>query len=830
MPTPALIPLAGDPDRPTPAVGAPNGSARRSRWEVALVVAAMATVIWFYHWTVALNGGFNDWGELDYYRLLVRGWMKGHLYIDIAPKPELLALADPYDPAQNQPYKMGDVSLYRGRYYIYFGVAPALTLLAPYALLTGREMTMGAGAFVFATLAFLAASGLALAVRRRYFPGSAVWTAPLGVLALGFGTHLLALAQRPMFWELPIAAGIAFTLLAVWATYAAMHGRRPILAMSGAGLALGLAVASRPPCLVAAPLLLAPIWLAWRERHAAGGVAPRSPRLWWQMAVAAALPLGACGLALMAHNYARFDNPLEWGQTYQLTGAYEAKLTHFSLRFLPHNFAVYFFQLPEWTAEFPFVLTKGIEVHDIPDYFGTEEVAGLAVMFPFFSLLLALPLAWWRRPAGEARQLAAIVGGMAGYTVPVMVLMLCWFSTCTRYQTDFAVGLAWLAVIGMLGLERWARLTAPLARRGGRTGIRVLCGAAMLLCVGTVPVGVLASFDYHGRWLKIAAPMKWSEIYENANRGLAELGHTLGCTTGPRVLKVRFQPRPMGTVETFWRAQDPRADERIVIEHIGDPLIRFGYARGSAAIIWGRPLRWETGHTHTVSVQLPSLYPPAGGNWWSSGRVRDEFRERRSAAVWFSGGRALDTAVKTLPAGITPGGAVGADFSGEVRKITTRLYRADEVNFGLADHWAPRGGILRLRVIFHDVLPEEGEPLFAAGAHYRSSIVFVQPAPGGLKFVFENYTLPRIESAVFQPHPDGHVVELEMASFNPDAYGVEAEGDVVIRLDGREMMRTCQVGYPFPWGHERIGSNPFGTTCALEFRGWILDGVWVRQK
>lgn len=830
MPESASTPTTCDPNRLSPVVGASFLSARRSRLEIALVIVAMAVVIGFYHWTVALNGGFNDWGDLDYYQHLVRGWRKGHLHIDIAPKPELLALPDPYDPAQNAIHKMGDVSLYRGKYYIYFGVTPALTLLAPYAILTGREMRMGTGAFVFVTLAFLAASGLWLAVRRRYFPGSSAWTAPLGVLALGFGTHLLALAQRPMFWELAIAAGIAFTLLAVSAVYWAIHGRRPVLAMAGAGLALGLAVGSRPPCLVAAPLLLAPIWLAWRERNAQGDGTPRSPHRWWQMAVAAAVPLGACGLALMAHNYARFENPFEWGQTYQLTGAYEAKLTHFSLRFLPHNFAVYFFQLPVWSAEFPFMLSRGIEVHDIPGYFGTEEVAGLLVTFPFLALILALPLAGWRRAPGEARRLWAIVGGVAGYVVPVMTLMLCWFSTCTRYQTDFAVALALLSLIGMLGLERWARLAAPHPTGAIRATRGTLFALVALLCLGTVVVGVLASFDYHGRWARVAAPLKWSEIYETANRAMAEVGHKLGQVPGPQVLKVRFKPQPKGTMETFWSARDPRADERILVEHLDDHLIRFGYRRGAAAIHWGRPLRWESEHTHTVSIQVPSIYPPAGANWWSSGRVRDEFRERRCAAVWFSGGRALGTEVPPLPRTIAPGGAVSRDFSGEVRTTSSRLFQQDEISTGLAEPWAKRGGVLRMRVVFHDALPEEGEPLFAAGAHYRSSIVFVQPAPGGVKFVFENYTLPRIESAVFQPSPDGHVVELEMASFNPDTYGVEATGDVVVRLDGREMMRTRQVGYPFPWGHECIGSNPFGTTCALEFRGWILGARWVRPK
>lgn len=258
---------------------APAPRPGRRLLEAALVVAAMVTVVWFYHWTVAANNGFDDWKELDYFRSLVRGWLKGQLHLDIAPKPELLALPDPYDPNQNEPHKLGDATLYRGRYYLYFGAAPAATLMLPYTVLTEREMPMGAAVFVFASAAFLVASGLYLAIRRRYFPESGVLMAPLGVLALGFGTHLLALAQRPMIWDLPIAGGIAFTLLAMVGCYRVVHGGHPVLLMALAGLSLGLAVGSRPTCLFAAPLLLAPIVYAWREG--------RPGRTWWRKTIAA---------------------------------------------------------------------------------------------------------------------------------------------------------------------------------------------------------------------------------------------------------------------------------------------------------------------------------------------------------------------------------------------------------------------------------------------------------------------------------------------------------------------------------------------------------------
>lgn len=801
------------------------GRARRLL-EVALVAAAMAAVLWFHHWTVAANNGFDDWKELDYFRSLVRGWRQGQLHMDIAPKPELLALPDPYDPTQNAAHKLGDATLYRGRYYLYFGAAPAATLMLPYTLLTGREMPMGAAVFVFVGAAFLTASGLYLAIRRRYFPASGLLMAPLGVLALGFGTHLLALAQRPMIWELPIAGGIAFTLLAIVGCYRAIHGGHPVLWMATAGLALGLAVGSRPTCLFAAPLLLAPIVHAWREG--------RPGRTWWRKTVAAALPLGLCGLAIMAHNYARFENPVEFGQNYQLSGAYEGKLTHFAARFLPHNLYVYFFQPLEWTWDFPFAHAEAVELAMPTDgYMGTEEVAGIAVTFPFVWFALALPLGGLGREPGERRALWITLACLGGYALPVVMLLLSYFSTCARYQADFAVAVGLLALAGMLALERWAQLRS--ARSAAATGPgsrwRLAPGAlvrtsAFLATAVTIVIGTLMSFDYHARSLRQGEPLAWQAMDRATHAVLARTANWLGAIPGPRVLKVRFRREPIGAVQEFWESSDPRIAERIVVEHLGEQLIRFGYSRGDAPLEWGRPLRWKPKHTHTVEVQLPSLYGRHRG--WMSGLMdRSDFRQRTGVAVWFSGGRALGVVMPPLGGEFQPGGRVAAEFSGEVRSIRTRVFRDDEVMTpGPADPHARRGGTLKFSLVLPHRLPSSGEPIFASGVHYESTILCVRPVAGGVVFVYHNYGHNGVESAVVPRGRGPLEVELELPVFRTQAFGEQGRGDVVLRVDGREVLRRVDVAYGFHPGNEQYGRNEFGTNCAAEFRGWMLNVRW----
>ena len=77
------------------------------------------------------------------YNLLVRGFRAGQLNMKIEAPPRLAQLADPYDPAVNAAYveQVNDISYYKGKIYLYFGVTPALVLFWPYASLTGHYLS-----------------------------------------------------------------------------------------------------------------------------------------------------------------------------------------------------------------------------------------------------------------------------------------------------------------------------------------------------------------------------------------------------------------------------------------------------------------------------------------------------------------------------------------------------------------------------------------------------------------------------------------------------------------------------------------------------------------
>ncbi len=473
--------------------------ARRGLWakgapELALAAVAAAGVIWFFHWTVLTSGGFNRPGDEDYYNFLVQGWRQGHLHMSKEPSAEMNALSDPYDPAQNGKARLADASYYKGHYYLYFGAAPAALLMLPYDLATGREMGTTTAIYVYCVTGFLASCALWLALRRRYFRSSAAWVGPLGVLMLGLGTHVLALERRPLVWELPISMGYACSMLAIACIYAGLHSKRPVPALGAAGLFLGLAVAARPTCIFGAVIFLPPLWCMARQ--------PGKRGLALRCGLAAALGFGTCLAAILAHNFARFGNPLEFGQDYQLSGVYESRMHHFSASYVPHNLYLYFYHPGDWSRRFPFVSTAPV-AGGPPGYLGgwSEAICGLAVTFPFIWIALALPLTW--REAAPDWRLRAVVGSVTGFFLAMCLVILAYFVATERYMADFAPSLGLLSLFGWLGLEQWARRAS---------WNRWVAPALASICVATAAAGILVSFDYHGGMLRALSPGAWEAL------------------------------------------------------------------------------------------------------------------------------------------------------------------------------------------------------------------------------------------------------------------------------------------------------------------------------
>ena len=447
--------------KPTTTTGAKLG------WVTATALAAvMVAVGFFYGWTVQTTSAEMrpNGQKSDYYNLLVDGFSDGHLHMKVAVDPQLLALRPEQRPG-SAPYLL-DASLYEGRYYLYFGVTPAVLLFWPFAAVTGHDLPEATGALIFMLLGFGLATAWWLDVRRAYFPRLAGGWTVLAVLAIGLCTAAPSALRRPMFYEVAIGSGYAFSMLALWAATRAWQraGAQPRLVAAGGrggGIGGGLAGQFGSGGFGAFGAGVLRGGLAERARRtgaspgfglARGGQRGRGNRR------------GARRLQLCALRQHRGIRPLP------PTRANPKQM--FRAENLWHNVKLYYLKPPALNGYFPFVAPAD-ESAKPADYIGREHVHGEWLWTLIFGV--ALVSGGWvalRRRGADARvwcgalmlpALAFIVNGIVVGMTGVR---------SNRYMLDFHPALV-LTTLALIALA----LDAAGARPGGAAARVVRCPA-----------------------------------------------------------------------------------------------------------------------------------------------------------------------------------------------------------------------------------------------------------------------------------------------------------------------------------------------------------------
>jgi predicted negative regulator of RcsB-dependent stress response len=438
-------------------------------------------VIGFLAW-IAAPELTNSRAKDSYYNLLVQGFCAGQLNLKREAPAGLTQLADPYDPVANAAYLWNthdpssgllDLSYYKGKLYLYFGVTPALVLFWPYSVLTGHYLSDRTAVVIFYSLGFLVAAGLLRAVWRRYFPEVSIWVATVGILTLGWITGTLEVLS---LWcnvnEVAISCGFAFIMLALAALWCALQEpKRQVLWLLLASLAYGLAIGSRPSLLFGGIILLLPVIQAWRA-----ATESNSRRRVGLLLVAAVGPVMLIGLGLMLYNALRFDSPFEFGWHYQLAAFYRMPaVQQLSPHYLWINFRFYFLEPMRWSGHFPFL--HAVALLPVPSGYWApgddSSYSGILSNYPLVWLALVAPLAWRGRPGAEVSVLRCFVAALFLYFVVCALTLCLYFTPNVRFELDFLPALMLLVVIGIFGLER-TLVGSPVWRRMARWGWSLL--------------------------------------------------------------------------------------------------------------------------------------------------------------------------------------------------------------------------------------------------------------------------------------------------------------------------------------------------------------------
>ncbi len=359
-----------------------------------------------------------------------------HRYLD--------QLQDPYDMRQREGKQFGylwDTAYYKGSYYVYFGVVPAVAVLLPYRVLIGTDLELDYPILGFCVVFVLGLYGIYAWIVKRYFQNisfALYWT---GALLLTASLNLTWCLRRTLVYELAITSGICF---AVWAIYFMLLAessskRRLFLFLSGSFGAL--AIGCRPTMVFASLVLCTVMFCGFRYKELN---VQRRPLFDICLFL---IPYVLVGLALMKYNYERFDDPFEFGITYQLTTENRAAgipLLGFYGRLLSVFSSLFTF--PSVDLNFPFI---HLQVPDLP-YNGvilnSDTVLGFFA-YPIMAFLILIPV-FCRRLNGKSRMLLPFIGSCLAAAAGICITASS-FAVANRYLTDYLYLAAIPAVIAL---------------------------------------------------------------------------------------------------------------------------------------------------------------------------------------------------------------------------------------------------------------------------------------------------------------------------------------------------------------------------------------------
>lgn len=580
--------------------------------------------------------------EQDQYARLADALIHGHPWLDL-PVPDQLAQArNPYSMAlRAQMLSEGvapvfwDHVFWGGRWYVYFGLLPALLFFVPFELLTmlfngGQGYGLPATDAVLLTLFLLSVWCVLLVSRliQRYFPRTSLGMALMLFFGVMTGSNLFFLLFKPDFYATPVALGVLLVFQGLWCWLSARRvvvgvrpGKRSWLArhVLPASLLLRLsprdklitrpwalsdgvypplvsskvvrwhkpsrlpaacrtsssASASSPrtsartsprefaayahlatskrqaqalwsthpeltityvsrPHLVWGTLLLAAnigarphlvatallafvifwpeirrgVFFSWLQANAWKKDGGKARQLRWQSLTndASVILTGLLTfLPFLAYNYWRFGSFTDFGNKYQLTvidlTTYKEPLN------LLAPIMYYYLLIPvKFSAHFPFL---GIAATPLSSWQYEEQWSGGLLWLIPFTLLALITLVAWRQL--RAKHLVGLVSGLW-----LLGLLLCAFDSyyaglSLRYLADFAWTFAFLAVLGALLAQAWARSLPDTPHH--RFGLTKTRGLALVHSF----VGLITLATFLLLLMMMLSPLRNSTLHDNAS-------------------------------------------------------------------------------------------------------------------------------------------------------------------------------------------------------------------------------------------------------------------------------------------------------------------------
>ena len=758
----------------------------------------------------------------DYYNLLTEGFLASRLSLSKEPPAALIALADPYDPVQRAAagdVGMHDVTYYKGHYYLYFGVAPALTLFVPFKALTGYYFPQNLATVLFCCGGYFWSLCLLVGLRRRFFPTASTGCVWLGALMLGLANFCPAMVVRNSVWEVPISCAYFYAMLGLWLVFSFLAGgSRRIVWLSLASAAFGMMIASRPHLIFGA-FALGMFWaFTWVQKWRRG--ADFNVRNFTREAAAALLPVGVILAGLLVYNHARFGSFFEFGQKYQLAGSRVSDSQLLSLRFLPTNFYYYFLSPAHVERYFPFFqVIRGYPLGSPADYLGSENPYGLLVNLPFSWLAVLAPAFWaWRFRHKRDMGVCLLVFGLffAGITLVIM----CFAGSASRYMVDFVPSLLLAAALGLLMLEEMGRASP------GRRWLATTFG--ILPALATAVFSILITFRHDV--YRAHRPEDFAALQKTFNQPAFWWEKSHPIAYGPVELSVRFPRDKFGHAEPLIVSGVSFLTDYLFIYYHPDTRhvqIRFNHQNYNELTSQLIPI--DFGIPHRIEIDAGFLYPIATHPYyegWTADRMESA---RRAMEVRIDGVPyilARQNFFDPSPEHLTIvenriSGYIDARFTGEIleTKRSPLPKTAQPLN---------GGQFLRLALVLPAGATGRREALVSTGETGRQDSIFIiYDAVDRIRFGFlHDGDEPKFSPPVEVRPGEIQLIDASLGSRYPqpkNARERELADRLVVRLNDRPAWTATAVFYPAASPVPVIGrGTATGAAPLADFSGKIL--------
>ena len=487
---------------------------------VALSIAAfLAVFLLNANDTVFFKRTYMHWlfsfAEPNQYALLADALIEGKFVLDLPVSPDLAALPNPYDfkaraafGSEENPI-FWDHAFYKGQYYSYFGVVPAVFLYVPVKLLTGQSLPTPYAIAIIGTLTIVAMALLVYRIAKRYFGD----TANLPVLIVAFlvtfaASNVCYLAFVARFYSVPILSSILCTSLGLWFWFGArkeMDYGKQNYQLSSRHLFLGsffmaLNFGCRPQFMLASFLAFAVFGTElFKDRSL---VSIRSAK----QTVCALLPYVLVIAPLVLYNYLRFGSLFDFGSHYNLTGF---DMNSYKQPWSTTLSLLYSYSLQPLTILSQFPYFDVVEVVVPKGWAPTEpSFGGFLILNPCILLTLVLALFAWRK-LKESKLL------VLGFMLIAFAVIVCIVDTrvagfTQRYFSDFGLYLALAFCFAFMALHSKVE-SRVLSRRA--LLVSVSCLTAITLIVGGLTL--LSPYRYDSVYNM--NPQLWESIAEAVN-------------------------------------------------------------------------------------------------------------------------------------------------------------------------------------------------------------------------------------------------------------------------------------------------------------------------